>query len=188
MQKKSQKKLDLTYSEEVIDIVQFGSSIMNGKTFNDIDVAVIFNKIPLKDQLEYSQEIKRQIEKYFDKPIHMQSYDLYSFFDKGNFAKESILFYGKSLITDEYFSQNFGLIPKIQLNYSLIKLEKKDKIKFNYTLNGRGGNYGLLRQYNGKLLNPGLIEIPPECEEVFLKTLKEITSDIKINKTFKMSQ
>src|SRR3989338_8273773 len=104
-QKKLQKKLVLIYDKEVVDIVKFGSSVLEGSKPNDIDIAVIYNKIPVKEQLEFSQEIKKQLEKKFNLPVHIKSYDLYSFFNKGNFAKDSILFYGKSLINEKYFSE-----------------------------------------------------------------------------------
>ena len=60
-QKLWQKKLKLNYSKDVFDIVQFGSSVIEGEAPNDIDIAVIFNKIPLKDQLNQAQKIKIQI-------------------------------------------------------------------------------------------------------------------------------
>ena len=89
------------------------------------------------------------------------------------------MFYGKSIISKDYFVKKFGLIPKIQISYSLKDLKKKDKIKFNYMLNGRKGKYGLLREYGGKLLNPGLIEISPEYREIFLEGMKKITPKFK---------
>mgnify|MGYP001563284624 CR=1 FL=1 len=186
MQKKSQKKLELNYSAKVIDIVQFGSSVIAGKIPNDIDIAVIFQKIPLKEQLEESQKIKVQLETYFDKPIHINSCDLYSLFDKGNFAKDSIMFYGKSLISGKYFSEMFGMCPGLQISYSLARLEKKGKVRFNYLLNGKAGNYGMLREYKGKLLNPGLIEVYPEYEKLFVDALSQITTEIRANKIFRM--
>lgn len=184
MQKKLQKKSDLIYSSEVIDIIQFGSSIIEGEKPNDIDIAVIQNKIPLKEQLENSQEIKKQLEKRFNLPIHINSYDLYSLFDAGNFARESILFYGKSLLSGNYFSNTFGLKPIVRIVYSLNKLKKKDKVRFNYLLNGKGGKYGLIRQYSGKLVSPGMIEILPEHEKVFSDAMKLITNDFEVQKVF----
>ena len=184
MQKLWQKKLKLSYSKEVIDIVQFGSSIMESSKPNDIDIAVIFNKIPLKDQLNESQKIKKQIQSLSSIPVHVKSFDLYSLFDSSNFAKENILFYGKSILSGDYFSKHFGFSPKLQISYSLKNLEKKDKIRFNYLMNGKKGKYGLLRKYGGHLLNPGLIEIYPEFEDVFIEAIKEITSDFKVKKTF----
>ena len=144
----------------------------------------MFKKITLKQQLEESQKIKKQLELFFDKPIHIKSYDLYSLFDKGNFARESILFYGKSLLSGNYFSESMGLISRVHIFYSLTKLKKKDKVRFNYLLNGKKGKYGLLRENQGRLLSPGLIEILPEHEKIFSDAMKEITSNFEIKKVF----
>jgi len=162
--------------------VQFGSSVIGDKIPHDLDIAVIFEKIPLKEQLDQSQKIKAQLQKITDLPIHIKSFDFYSFFDKSNFAKENILFCGKSLIGLDNFSKKFGFEPKIQISYSLKDLKKKDKVKFNYLLNGKKGEYGLLRQHGGKLLNPGLIEIFPEHEFIFVGSIKKITNNFEIRK------
>lgn len=183
-----QKKLKLNYNKNVLDIVQFGSSVIEGKTPNDIDIAVIFNKIPLNDQLNEAQKIKLQLQKETETPIHISSFDLYSLFDKSNFAKENILFYGKSLIFKRNFSEKFGFFPKIHLSYSLVKLKKKDKVRFNYALSGRGGKYGLIKSYGGKILHPGLIEILPEYEYIFLNNLKKISPNIKKIKVFNLTK
>lgn len=182
MQKLWQKKLKLKYSKDVFDIVQFGSSLIEGKLPNDIDVCVIYNKIPIKEQLLQSQAIKKQLEEFSDIPIHITSFDLYNFLDTSNFAREGILFYGKSLIFGDNFSKRFGLTSKIQIYYSLEKLEKKDKIRFNYMLNGKGGEYGLLREYKGDLLKPGLIEILPESEDIFSQKIKGFGVEFKVEK------
>ena len=79
-QKLWQKKLKLSYSDEVIDIVQFGSSIFEDSRPNDVDIAVIFKKIPVKEQLIERQKIKKQLEKITELPIHVESFDFYSFF------------------------------------------------------------------------------------------------------------
>jgi predicted nucleotidyltransferase len=182
MQKVWLKKPKLTYSKDVLDIVQFGSSVEEEKTPRDIDIAVIFNRIPLKEQLNQAQEIKKQLEKFTDIPIHINSFDLYSLFDNSNFAKENILFAGKSIIHEEYFAKTLSLTPKVQIYYSLENLKKKDKIRFNYMLNGKGGEYGLLRKHNGKLLKPGLIEISPEHEYLFTNSIKEFKISFQTKK------
>lgn len=184
MQKKSQKKLKLNYSKNIVDIVQFGSSVIEGTEPKDIDVAVIYDKIKLKEQLEESQKIKKQLGKNFEIPVHIKSYDLYSLFDKGNFAGNSILFYGKSLIKHDYFSKYFKLIPKMQIKYVLLNLQKKDKIRFNYLLNGKKGQYGLLRKHQGRLISPGIIEINPEHEKIFTESIRKITSNFELIKIF----
>lgn len=182
MQKLWLKKLKLNYSKDVFDIVQFGSSVMENSSPNDIDIAVIFQKIPLKNQLSQAQEIKKQLQKESNIPVHIKSFDLYSFFDEANFAKEGILFYGKSLIFKDYFAKRLGFSPKIQISYSLEKLEKKDKVRFHYMLKGKKEEYGLLKKYGGGLLKPGLIEIYPEHENMFITSIKKIISNFKSRK------
>ena len=49
MQKLWQTKLKLQYSKEVLDIVQFGSSVLEESNPKDIDIAVIFDKTPIKN-------------------------------------------------------------------------------------------------------------------------------------------
>jgi predicted nucleotidyltransferase len=182
-----QKKQKLNFSKDVIDIVQFGSSIVEDSNPNDIDIAVIFNKIPLKNQLLESQKIKRQLEKLSEIPIHINSFDFYSLFDKSNFAKDNLLFLGKSILSGDFFVKKFGLNPRVQIYYSLFNLDKKDKVRFNYMLNGRKGVYGLLRKYSGKLLKPGLIEILPEHEEVFVLGIKKFGIKFEVKRIFLMN-
>ncbi|MBS3150965.1 hypothetical protein J4443_01125 [Candidatus Woesearchaeota archaeon] len=177
-----QKKLKLNYSKDVLEIVQFGSSVIEGTTPNDIDIAMIFQKIPLKEQLNQAQQIKNQLKEETDLPIHINAYDLYSLFHEGNFAKEDILFYGKSLISRDYFSKIFGLTPSIQVQYELKGLKKKDKVRLHYTLRGKKNKYGLLKKYGGELLCPGLIEIHPEHEKIFMEAIKKITNKTNIRK------
>ena len=186
MQKLWQQKLKLNYSKDIIDIVQFGSSVIEGKEYRDIDIAVIFKNVPFKEQLDQAYEIKKQIAHSVDngKEVHISQFDFYSLFDTSNFAREGILFYGKSLLTEKDFALRFGLRPVLQILYSLEKFEKKDKVRFHYLLRGKGGKYGLLREHGGKLVKPGLIEIAPEYEEVFVKAIGEIIKDFEVRKVF----
>lgn len=176
------KEPKLIYNKDIIDIVQFGSSIMKSSSPNDVDIGVIFKNLTLKEQLEESQKIKNQLQTFTSLSIHIKSFDLQTFFDKGNFARENILFYGKSLIKKDYFSKLFSLTPKIQISYSLKDMKKKDKIRFNYMLNGKMGQYGLLREYEGRLMAPGLIEISPEFENIFIEKIKTITNNFKVKR------
>lgn len=177
------KKLALIYSEDIFDIVQFGSSLTEEKTPNDIDIVVIFKKSSLKDQLIESQKIKEQLQTHTDLPIHIKSFDFPSLLAPENFAKESI-FLGISLISCNYFSQKFGLTPRFQVSYDLHNLVKKEKVKFNYLLNGKGGKYGLLKKYGGELIAPGLIEISPERVYLFENEMKNSCKELKIKKIF----
>ena len=177
-------KQKLIYSKNVIDIVQYGFSVIEECKSRDIDIAVIFNKIPLKDQLNESQNIKKQLTKISSLPIHIKSFDFYSLFDKSNFAREGILFHGMSILKKDYFSKFLGFEPKLYFFYSLDKLDKKDKIKFNYMLNGRGGKYGLLKKHVGRLVKPGMIEVLPQYEKIFNDSIKKHISSFEVKRVF----
>lgn len=185
MQKLWQKKPKLSYSKDVLDIIQYGSSVTENPEEggeHDMDIAILFNKIPLSEQLKQAQGIKKQIQKVSELPVHIKSFDLYSFFDESNFAREGMLFYGKSLISGDYSARFFGLNPRIQISYSLKSLKKKGKISFHYMLRGKGKKYGLLRKYGGELLKPGLIEVFPEHEKIFVNAIKSLTDDFGMRK------
>lgn len=184
MQKLWQKNWKLNYSKDVIDIVLFGSAVHSSENATDMDIVVLFKKIPVKEQLEQAQEIKKQIQSQSALQVHIKSFDTQSFFDKGNFAREGILFYGKSILFNKDFSENFGLSPKLRIYYALDKLEKKDKVKFNYLLSGKQGNYGLLRKFGGKIISPGVIETLPENEFLLVEPMKKITKDVRTEKSF----
>ena len=176
------KKPELNYSKKVFDIVQFGSSIIEGKEPNDLDVAVIFRAVPVKEQISEAHEIKNQLKKFTNLSVHISSFDLYSLFNEGNFAREGILIYGKSLISGSYFSEKIGFVPKIHISYRLNDKEKKDKVRLNYILNGKGKKYGLLREYGGQIISPGLIEIEPSFEDIFTESVKKVTSNFEVKK------
>lgn len=182
MQNYWQKRPELGYNKNIIDIVQFGSSVIEGKKPNDIDFAVIFKNISIKEQLNISQEIKLKLQKMAALPIHIISLDLYSLFNEGNFAKEGILIFGKSLISGKYFANKLGLLPKVHISYWLSDKSKKDKVRFNYLLNGKGKKYGLLRKYGGKILKPGLVEIEPCYENIFVEEIKKATPNFKVRR------
>lgn len=184
MQKLWQKKLKLNFTKNVLDIVQFGSSVLELSEPNDIDIAVIFKHILLKDQIQESHEIKKQIEALTNLPVQVESFNIESLLDKTNFAREGILFNGKSIISKNNFAKKFGLTPKLRISYVLNNLEKKDKVRFNYLLNGKGGNYGLLRKFGGKIIYPGVVEIAPENESIFFNRMRKITDKLKVEKIF----
>ncbi|MBU0757384.1 MAG: hypothetical protein KKF44_04910 [Nanoarchaeota archaeon] len=179
-----QKKQKLSYDKEVIDIVQFGSSVIEGSKANDIDIAVIFNRFSVKKQLIEAQKIKKQLSIFSDLPIHIHSFDYYSFFIPSNFSRDNILFNGKSIITGNNFSRQFGLEPRVQIKYSLKHLPKKDKVKLHYLLNGKNKSGGLLNEYGGKIVSPGIVQILPEHIIIFESKINEITKEIEIKKMF----
>ena len=46
------------------------------------------------------------------------------------------------------------------------------------------GNYGLLRKYGGKIINPGVVETMPENEKIFLEQMRKITKNLSVERIF----
>src|SRR3989344_822837 len=106
----------------------------------------------------------------------------------GSSTRENNLFHGISLIDKKFFSEKLRFIPKIQIYYSLERMGKNEKIKFNYMLSGRGGKYGLLKKYNGNLIRPGLVEISPNYENIFIEKISALTKKFRIKKVLVSSE
>ena len=177
------EKQGLDYSDKVIDIIQYGSSVMESVEPNDIDIAVIYRSgTSLKEQLEESQKIKGQLRDR--KELDVKSFTIESLFEPSNFAREGIMLYGVSILNKRYFARLFGLDPKIHVKYNLSQLEKKDKVRLNYFLSGKREREGILKKSKGKILSPGLIEIPPEYEKVIVERLKTITDNVDVKGIF----
>ncbi|MFT4326236.1 MAG: hypothetical protein ACMXYK_01925 [Candidatus Woesearchaeota archaeon] len=152
--------------QDINYIVQYGSSLYNDKP-SDIDLAVFYTQIPLKEQLIKSQQIKKEVQKLTYIPIHIQSFTWNSFLTSHNFAKTGIL-QGIDVITQKEFSLYFDLQCSLHIQYNLQSLSKTEKIRFHYLLHGKQKN-GLLQKVKGKLIAPGLIEIPIQHQQ----TLRE---------------
>lgn len=170
--------------EKVLDIIQFGSSILYDAEPNDIDIAVLYEQIPLKEQLITSQRIKKSFETQTSIPIHINSYSYQTLLDQGNFAKESIIS-GISLFSGDFFAKKLNLIPEIHIFYSLLKLDKAGKVRFNYFLHGKSGKGGFLTEEIGRLVKPGYVILNPLYEKVFFKKIKEHI-DISSQKYFRV--
>lgn len=158
--------------DQILHIVQFGSSIQMGKEPNDIDIVVIYKTIPLKEQLDISQKIKEELQEQTAIPIHINSATYQTLFDQSNFAKESML-RGIDLETKYFFAKKIGFIPKIHIFYSLQKFEKKDKVRFNYFLHGRKNTHGYLTKEKGSLIKPGFISLNPIYEYEFFNAVEK---------------
>ncbi len=63
-------------------------------------------------QLNIAQKIKKQLQEYSNLPTHIKVFDLYTLFDKSNFARENIIFYGRSIISREYFAKKSASLLK----------------------------------------------------------------------------
>ena len=161
-----QKNLQLPLDNAIIDVIQFGSSTIDGVTPNDIDIAVLFKDVPLKKQLEVAQDIKQEHEKTNPLPVHVKAYTYETLFSENNFARPGILGHGISILTKKPFAETLGLTAHIEFAYSLQQLTKTQKVRIHYQLRGKKGAYGILKKIEGDLVRPGLIRVPVSTEKI----------------------
>jgi predicted nucleotidyltransferase len=130
--------------EEIVDIVLFGSVIRGKDKPNDIDILIIFNK---KENLETSYILRKRLEKLGLKVnITTKSYDSLT---SGDFkAKEDILSQGYSIAKNDFLSESFGYSNFILFKYSLTEFSNSKRIRFHYSLRGRYGNKGIIKELN----------------------------------------
>lgn len=177
-----QKNLPLHLDSAVLAVVQFGSTVIEGVTPNDVDIAILFKEVPLKQQLDIAQDIKQQLEKNVELPIHVKAFTYETLFDSSNFARIAIMSCGMDLLTKKPFAQRFGLKAQMQFAYSLQTLTKTEKVRIHYQLRGKKGDYGLLKKIGGVLVKPGLVRVPPNTEPIMSAffTEEHITHEKKL--------
>ncbi len=144
-------------NKDIFDIVLFGSYTKGKKNPSDIDLAIIFKSLPLKDRLIFIQEMKKKLPqniKYDFKGILLTE-----LFDPAFFGRTGIVWEGLSLFNNRPFAQRMGFLPKALFIYDLKDKSHTEKVKINYILKGRKRE-GMIQKLKGKHEAPGVVEIP----------------------------
>jgi predicted nucleotidyltransferase len=156
-------------SDDIVDIILFGSSAKGKKDPKDIDISVIFrNKI----NLELNGKINEEYEKK-DLNVHVSSLTVDDFFTKPISLMRSIFFEGISLLNKKRILENYGLTAWSIYNYNLTNLKKSDRVRFVYLLKGREKEEGLIKTFKGNFLAPGCFMVPIEKDNEVLEILNK---------------
>lgn len=159
------KKVNKLLSEEIVDVILFGSSVKEKILPTDIDIAVIFRN-----------SIKRGILKKFQDSLgekyHITLLVVDQFFTKPHSLAKTLIFEGISLISNKKISNNFDLQSFTLYTYELTKEKPSKKVRFVYLLKGRAGNKGMIEQFNGRYISPSSFIIPVEQDEEMLEIFK----------------
>ena len=144
----------------LIDIILFGSTIKGKKKPKDIDLLILFKD---KKDLDLSYKLRKNLEKKnFKVEITSKTYkELFSPLFK---VRESILSEGFSLIQKKFLSKGFGYINLILFKYNLKKFNKSDRMRFYYSLHGRGKEKGMLKKLNTIKFSKTILLSPIEYE------------------------
>lgn len=147
-------------NKSVCDILIYGSFVKGKGDFNDIDLMLIFDDIPLKDRLQNAQNLKNILKKEI-KNVDVKTMNFKDFLDESFLARQGLLVEGKSLIKNKALSELLGFKGYSLFTYSLKNLDHNKKTQFTYALSGRNSE-GLLKLLKGLSLGRGVVQMPIE--------------------------
>lgn len=165
-------------NKEVFDIVIYGSSVKGKMDFNDIDLILIFDSIPLKRRLEVAQNLKFILKKRI-KDIDIRTMGIKDFLEDNFLARQGILIEGISLIKNKTLAELIGFKGFSIFTYNLKNLNHTQKTRFTYALSGRNSE-GVLKSSKGISLGRGAVQIPIENSGDFEDFLKKWEINYKI--------
>ncbi len=149
-------------SDEILDIILFGSTVRQKEKPNDIDLLVLYKD---KKNLDLSYKLKVLLEsKNFIVEITDITYkDVFG----GSFkARESILSEGYSMVYDKLLSDGFGYMNLMLFKYDLGKLNKSERMRFYYSLYGRTKDQnGVLNELEAVKFSDTVLLCPIENSE-----------------------
>jgi len=161
------RKLKKCLSDDVFDIILYGSSVKGKHKPADIDILVIFRRGTLRERLNAIQDIKKKLGIDADyKQILIE--DLFS---DSFFARTGVLLEGLSARQQKPLSQILGFYACTLFWYTLENFTHTQKVKFNYVLAGRNKK-GLIEEFEGFRLASGVVKIPISKSFEFEEVLK----------------
>lgn len=156
---------------EIIDIVLFGSAAKGKEKPRDIDLLLLLSP-HTKNKHEIEYEVRKTLKKIIERiTITAKTYE--ELFNPAFFAREALLAEGISLRQQKPFSSGLGYAPLFLFKYSLEKMNKSERMRFYYSLQGRGDEQGVLQKTKCLKFSDTIIFSPPESAEVIKDFLKK---------------
>lgn len=146
------------WNKSIVDVLVFGSSV-KGKSFpGDIDICLVFRK-----KIDIS--LVKEAENLLGEKYHTSSLTIDNFFTKPHSLAKTLLLEGKSIISGESLSKNFGLDSKALYSYELSNETASKKVRFVYLLRGRKEKEGLVKKWKGEFISNSAFIVPIENDE-----------------------
>ena len=158
---------------DILDIILFGSSVRGKEKPEDIDLLLIYKD---KIILDLSYKLRKMIEEHNLK-VEIISKTYNESFSSTFLARTSILSEGFSITRNNGIAEGFGYSNFMLYKYSLKGFSKSDRMRFYYSLYGRNGNNGIIKNLNlSKFSGTILLSSIDKSEQV-----KEFFENWKIN-------
>lgn len=159
-------------SEDIFDILVYGSIVRGKDKVNDIDIVIVFNKKKsVNEKLELAEKLKNQLDS-LEVEFDVKSADISDFDDSSFIVRQAILAEGYSLINRRFLHERFGFKTFVIFNYSLDNLNYSQKKMFYYALKGRRDQKGLLELKGAEMLGNCIIKVPLVNSEEFKELFK----------------
>ncbi|MBT4604801.1 nucleotidyltransferase domain-containing protein [archaeon] len=155
--------------EKILDILLFGSIVKGKSKPNDIDLLLIFtNKVDYKVLQEFTKILTSND---LTIPIEVTG-KTYLEIQKTSFrAREAVLGESYSLIQKNFLAQGFGYKPQVLFIYSLKGKTKSQRMRFYYSLHGRGKNEGMLEKLSSQKLTDTVLSCPSQSRDEMIEYL-----------------
>lgn len=141
---------------KVLDVILFGSSVRGKEKPKDIDILVLYKD---KKDIDLSYELKKKVgKKGFEVDIINKTYK--ELFEESFKAREAVLSEGYSLVYGKFLSEGLGYMNLVLFKYELKGFSKSDRMRFYYSLYGRNGAKGILKELNSKKFSETVLFCP----------------------------
>lgn len=157
---------------EIVDILIFGSVVRGKIEANDLDLLLISLK---KMDTDIIYVLRKDIEKMY-KNISIKNITYSELFGESFKAKGAFISEGYSLINKNFISSAMGYTSFYLFKYKLKGFNKSERMRFYYSLYGRGGSKGMLKTLNAKKFSESVLLVPVEKTE----EAKEYLGNIKV--------
>ncbi len=147
---------------EVFDVVLYGSTVIGKPSPNDIDVMILTRERlhPAEVRnlvLEFKAELKGLLAR---ERLDVRVMGLEDLFDPNNLASLGVVIEGLSLTRGKPLAELMNGEAHTLFRFTLRRMERKDRVRFQYALRGRDGKGGILKELDALQLGAWVVLVP----------------------------
>ncbi len=166
------------------DFCVYGSLVRGKSEPGDIDIAIILERpASLENKLVLSQKLRSRLSGISKENFDVRCVGVEDFIDSNFLARAGILGEGFLVLKGKPLSEVLGFKSYAIFTYTLENMTNSEKVKFNYSLNGRRGEIGMMRLKSCERMGSGVLKVPLEHSEEFEEFFEKHRISYKISKT-----